>query len=441
MPLSIGPAPMPSCMGPRPFVCMIAPSCDRQESRTVVVLGRWGPRAIWLIAAFLAIHLARFVNDGFQRPVHGFVSHYTASKLVAQGEEAARFYDDDWFKAHVVEYEPTVADPYGANLPTMSLLMLPLTVFDYQRARVVWTGVSLVLLVVTLVILMWQLHLTAHWMAVYCCYVLLYQPLYENLLHGQMYVLALALLTVSWCGFRSAKGWPTGGALGTLLATKTAALMVWPLLLMHRRWQALTWGGGTILAVVGLSLPWLGVNAWTAYWEVAVRLPSEAFLSVTAYQTQLSFFRHLFIYDEQWNPSPLFNSPLAGMMLPWIGAAILLGVSAAVAFIRRNPDLLFAAFVLLSLVLSPVSLDYHYVIALIPIALLLSHWQHRMVSWEGLALITGAILIAADFPYRSASLADAAWAFFAYPKLYGALLLWGLALVSCVQSSGPESRC
>ena len=43
-----------------------------------------------------------------------------------------------------------------------------------------------------------------------------------------------------------------------------------------------------------------------------------------------------------------------------------------------------------------------------------------MVSWEGLTLTAGAILIAVDLPYRSAELADGAWALLAYPKLYGA---------------------
>ena len=57
-----------------------------------------------------------------------------------------------------------------------------------------------------------------------------------------------------------------------------------------------------------------------------------------------------------------------------------------------------------------------------------------MVSWGGLTLTVGAILIAVDLPYRSAELADGAWALLAYPKLYGALLLWGLALVSCLRS-------
>ena len=88
----------------------------------------------------------------------------------------------------------------------------------------------------------------------------------------------------------------------------------------------------------------------------------------------------------------------------------------------------FGFFVLLGLIVSPVSADYHYVIALLPIGILLSQFRGQLRSWPGLILITGTLLIAADLPYRTARLTPGAWAFFAYPKLYGALLLWGLAL-------------
>ena len=187
------------------------PIRDQGKPRKAELLAQWGSRAVWVLVVALATHLVQFVNEGFDRPAHGFVSHYTASQLGLNGAEVAQFYDDDWFKVRVSEHEPTVIDPYGTNLPTMSLLMLPLTVFDYQQARVVWTVASLVLLIVTLAVLMWQLNLTANWIAAFSCYVLLYQPLYEHLFHGQMYILALALLTASLVGISPWQCWAGRG--------------------------------------------------------------------------------------------------------------------------------------------------------------------------------------------------------------------------------------
>ena len=59
----------------------------------------------------------------------------------------ASFYDDVWFGEQVAEYEPMVIDVFGAHFPSMSLLMVPLAVLDYQSARVAWTVASLYLVI------------------------------------------------------------------------------------------------------------------------------------------------------------------------------------------------------------------------------------------------------------------------------------------------------
>jgi len=251
-----------------------------------------------------------------------------------------------------------------------------------------------------------------------------------------MYVLVLVLLVVAWIGYRRQRSGTCGAAVGTLFIAKTAALMMWPLMLVERRWRALAWGGGVILFGVLSSTIVLGTGVWAAYLHAAQRLPESASLSVTAYQTQLSFFRHLFVYDAEWNPNPLVNIPLLGYGLPIIGLGVFLAISSWYAYRRGASDSMFAAFVLLGLIVSPVSLDYHYVIALLPIGILMSQLRGQLLSWSGFILIAGTLLIAADLPYQAARLTPGAWAFFAYPKLYGALLLWGLALAGS-KSAGP----
>jgi hypothetical protein len=47
--------------------------------------------------------------------------------------------------------------------------------------------------------------------------------------------------------------------------------------------------------------------------------------------------------------------------------------------------------------------------------------------WRLVPLLVAVALIAADLPYRAGRLTTGAWALLAYPKLYGAWLLWWLA--------------
>ena len=384
--------------------------------------------SLWLVAVSIGFWSVIVTGHSVMQRSHGFVSHYTASRLVMEGVDGAQLYDDLWFREQVERFEPTVTDFYGANMPTTSLLLVPLAWMDYRPARAIWVAASFIGLAAAAVVIVLQLKLHGAWTPVFLGLTFWFQPVNENLTHGQMYVLVLVLLVVAWIGYRRWRPGTFGAAVGVLFMAKTAALMMWPLLLVERRWRALAWGGGVIFAGVLVSTVVLGAGGWTAYLDAARRLPGSAHLSVTAYQTQLSFFRHLLVYDAESNPNPLADLPLLGYGLPIVGLGVLLAISSWYAYRRGASDSVFAAFVLLGLIVSPVSLDYHYVIALLPIGILLSQFRGQLRSWPGFILITGTLLIAADLPYQSARLTPGAWAFFAYPKLYGALLLWGLAL-------------
>lgn len=396
----------------------------------------WKRLALWATAVALGVHMAGWTWEATRRPAHGFVSHYTASVLVREGTDVARFYDDEWFKTQVTRFEPTVIDLYGANLPTTGLLLLPLTSLDYHRARLVWTVLSFLLLLTAVLWTAGLAGIRGPWLPAVLALTFVYQPAFENLLHGQMYVFVLTVLVIAWWAYRSQREHIVGGSLALLLVAKTTALMYWPLLILQKLWRPLAVGAVMIAAVALLSTPLVGSGAWQAYLAAAGELPGEPWLRVSAYQTIPGFIQHLLAHDPRWNPDPLLDAPRVATALSWLAGLSMFGASAIVAAGRRN-DLVFAAFALLGLILSPVSIDYHYTMALLPLILILSRLQHAIRSAEGLVFITGALLIAADLPYRSARLAHGALALFAYPKLYGATLLWGLALRLALREPAP----
>ena len=219
---------------------------------------------------------------------------------------------------------------------------------------------------------------------------------------------------------------------------KLAGVFIWLLPLQQRRWRVFLVGGA---AAAGLLLAtWPGWPAWEAYLALLRDLSSQPERAVTAYQTWLSWCRHLFTFDAQWNPAPVGEMPALANWVYGLGAAGMVGLTVWLA--RRvtgsptateaigPPDLLFAAAVILGLVLSPLSLDYHYSLLLLPVFILLQ-WsrQAQRPAWRvWLLLLLALVAVAADLPYRSPRLAEGWWALLAYPKLYGALLLWGVAL-------------
>jgi hypothetical protein len=396
------------------------------------------------IIIFLLVRFVGFCLESFTRHSPGFVAAYTASRVLLEGEEASQLYDDAWFAEQVSRFETGIYDIY-VNPPTTALLMLPLAWLPYPLARGVWTAVNVITLFLLIYWLTRQLNLTGYWFWGVLILVLLYQPIYANIAFGQLYIFSFALLLAVWHGYRQGKEGLTGGALALLFLFKLAGLFLWLLLLVQKRWSALAWGGITIAAVILLTLPWLGTAAWQHHLTTLIQVGQRAERLVTAYQTWSGFAGHLFTFDAHWNPAPLVNQPTISTLLTGLGAIGLLVVSLVVTYrvteygIRnteyglRAVDLPFATFVILSVILSPLALDYHYPLLLLPIFILIAQTRQRgtLLSW--LLLGVSFFLIAADLPYRSPRLAEGMLALLAYPKLYGALLLWGLTIFEAIQ--------
>src|SRR5262245_25083366 len=131
-----------------------------------------------------------------------FAVYYIAASLLAYHPSAlARVYDDTWFSAQLSPINPPgVYDIFFYNPPTMSLLMLPLVGLAPQPARLIWTLLSVVLLVGGLVLLARALALPARWGLWAVPLALLYAPVTENLQAGQVYLLLFFLLCAAFWG-------------------------------------------------------------------------------------------------------------------------------------------------------------------------------------------------------------------------------------------------
>jgi hypothetical protein len=387
--------------------------------------------AFWLGAVVLGTRLLLQVSRAARQPSDGFAAYYTSARLLSQGERADRFYEDSWFRSQTEHLAPGASDIYNVNPPTAAVLALPLIAFDHDMARLVWTGLNLALVAVSLTAVAWQLGLHGLRLPAFVCIATAFQPLHANFQHGQAYVLLLGLLLLVWIGFRQRRPAMLGVGLGLMLVLKTAAIPLWLLFLVRRQWKALGWGLLTTVVVVMISLPRLGIEAWSTYVRLLPGLAAAPSLAVTAYQSQLGFFHHLLIFDPQWNPHPWLNVPWLGFWLPALAMLAMLVASARAARRADAPDLVLALFVMASILLSPVALDYHYVLALLPVAILLAHlpsWGSLDSLIAGLGWLTAVAAIGLNLPYQSAAIQGGAWALLAYPKLYGAILLWILAM-------------
>jgi hypothetical protein len=370
-------------------------------------------------------------------PTEGFVAYYTASNLLSQGAPVARLYDTNWIIPHIRRHTPGVHEIYHANPPTTSLLLLPLASLDHHDARVVWIVFNLLLLPLILLLLLREGNLRG--IEAICGAILFFafQPLRTGLAFGQVYIPILLLLTGAWIGYRRDRPFLLGASLAAMLLLKTAGILLWPLLVVQRRWRALGIAVGCTLLGILLTLPLVGIDAWRAYAGQLLLLGNRPELAVTAYQSLPGMIRHLFSSDPVWNRSPVVDMP---MVAP--GLVILTGGALVLWLLRYGSrqvcsDRAFAAAVLVSIILSPVSIDYHYTLLLVPILIVAISPDVRSSIPLSAAAVVGLLLIALPLRHTSPALASGVKALLAYSKLYGAMIL--LVVVCSSRSCQAEN--
>jgi hypothetical protein len=99
----------------------------------------------------------------------------------------------------------------------------------------------------------------------------------------------------------------------------------------------------------------------------------------------------------------------------------------------------FGIFIIAGLIISPFSLDYHYTILLLPILMLINNIRKNSSVLLWVMVLFSISLIAVYLPYSSPRFAKGIWAVFAYPKLYGAICLWGIFIKVAYHSEVKEN--
>jgi hypothetical protein len=297
----------------------------------------------------------------------------------------------------------------------------------------------MLLLTIVFGLIIKRLKLEGVWLPSAFLIIFSYQPLYANIAFGQVYIFIFFLLVLAWFAYESGNELLLGISIGLMFILKTAGIFLLILLVIKKEWRSLLWFFAIVLLIFMVTLPMFGLDAWSAYLNKLLDYSSSPTLSVTAYQTVHSFFHHFFVLDEQWNPAPLINLPLLGKSMTIFFSMLILVITIIIAFKSKKSELIFGSFIIVGIILSPPSIDYHYMLMLIPIFILFD-WLIKnpsVVLWSLFAI--SYLLIAMSLPYISPKITGGIWAVFAYPKLYGALGLLFLSVRASYITELPDS--
>jgi hypothetical protein len=237
----------------------------------------------------------------------------------------------------------------------------------------------------------------------------------------------LALQAVAlWAIVRGRAG-VAGVAVGLAVATKLVAVPLLLVLAVRGMLGAVAAAVVTILVTALLTVGFAGADGWLGFGRALVAdvVAPPASLSVTAYQSANGFFGHLLTVDPVWNPSPIAVVPWVATFAVLAATAVALGLTLWVGRAASTTIAVGAAVVGGVLVLN-LAQEYHFAMLLVPAAVAMARWFEvpGRSAFDGLWLAASLALLAAPIDYESPALTAGWLALMAYPRLYGAWLLW-----------------
>lgn len=268
---------------------------------------------------------------------------------------------------------------FNAHPPSAVLLGLPFAGLDFADAFALWNVLSLLFLAASAWLIVRELHLPfSPWdLLPAITLMLLCYPFWHQMVHGQLNLLLLLLLTASWAADRRGHPHWAGTLVGLAVAIKLFPGFVFVYFVFRREWTAVRTGLLALAGITALTCVLIGPETYPNYFlEV---LPRTSQWRMEWPNLSLSG-----VWCKLFEPSrrlyPIEIVPLAQVpVLAFLGmAGTLLAVTAilaaAAACLRsaRDWDLLFALTMVGMLLVSPITWDHYLLLLLLPVVVV---WQ------------------------------------------------------------------
>ncbi len=200
-------------------------------------------------------------------------------------------------------------------------------------------------------------------------------PFWHQMVHGNLNLVLLALLTGTWAADRRGRPWLAGGLLGAAVAVKLFPAFLVVYFLARRRWKVLAGAAGSLAALTLLTAVVLGPATYRAY--LIDGLPEASRYCTTWNNLSLAgLWAKLF--DTQ-RPTPLLHVrplwesrslALAAFAVCAVAVVAVVARLSARARSRRQADLAYGLAVVGMLLVTPLVWDYYLLLLALPLAVL-----------------------------------------------------------------------
>jgi hypothetical protein len=365
--------------------------------------------------------LAKGILPGWRVLNTDFPNYYLVARLLREGYSLDRIYDWIWLqriKDHWGLDQALVG--FAGLTPFSALPVVPLSIFSAIVAKRLWLVANLMFLGASIELLSRVTSLSRRRVCLLA--LLAVFPLRTSFLYGQMHLLVLLLVVAAYYFHHRGKQVACAVCIAFAGALKVYPLILGGYFLWKKQWRPALALLGATLVLVGVGYLWFGASVMHIYaTQVLPRsLQGEVLDPYSVHAASgAALFHRLFIIEPALNPAPLLNAPWLYALLYPLWQLVIVVPLVAIC------NLEWGAFVLALLVLSPVPSSYHFVVLIFSIVLLVDGLLKRRRC--GLAALAIAL-------YCLISMVE----FFPFARLWLALLLWVVFLVSLWPDRKPQ---
>jgi len=284
----------------------------------------------------------------------------------------------------------------NAHPPATVLLVLPLGRMSYPAAHLAINLVSLLAVGAAVVLIpgRWGVAGSTTFRLTLVAALLLSAPLKAQWFYGQWNAVLLLLLTLIWVCWRHRRFRAAGALIGLAASLKLFPAFLGILLLARRQWGGAAAAAAGFVVVNGVTIAVLGWEAYRDY--VTEVMPSlQAFQDRWPNASIWGFFLKLFDAPSG-HVVPVCDCPLLAKTL--IGL-VCLGTLAIVTLHSRHngapgsDDMAFAAAVCGMFLMSPITWEHYFLLAVLPLAVLWQCTKPTPVNRGLLVLCTAAFVV------------------------------------------------
>lgn len=379
-----------------------------------------------------------------------FMGYFTAARIVVEGQDTSKLYDDQWFREQIRRHgwesanNPEKFTPFP---PPTALLLVPLAHLQPLTALRIVACTSLLALICAILllarILQWRRHDAAAF--VLCSGI----AIISGLRFGQPYMLISTACILGYYLYLRDKPVLGGLCLGSFVLIKYFPIVILACFAVRKEWRVVL---GGLLAIAAVALISVAVLGWPVHQIFLASVFGNHLLGhlshgdtrppfTAVYQSFDTFFNRLLVLDSTGNPRPFFSAPaLAAWSIIVVKSCILLAAAAAIWKLARDRSARAGAASVgiagvLFLLVAPATATYMTALLWLPVALLINYFAAQGSYRPAYFLLgTYAVIGFIPYPYFYAFEGAGALTVLAFPRLLALLAMFAVCVWVIIRS-------